>query len=83
MTVAVGLSDSAIFVVDHEFSVLVLADLAPLGDGFDFPVEIRGSAACATRFDIPAACRCWCDVNGFTWHFFFLAVDFAEALEHS
>lgn len=80
MTVAVRLSDSPVLVMDHEFRVTILADLASPADRFDFSVEVRGSAARATRFYIPAAGRGWCDVNGFPRHIFHFSVVVAEAL---
>ena len=68
MTVAVGLSDSPILVMDHQFSVTIFADLAPPADRFGFSVKVRGSAARAARFYIPAAGRSWCDVDRFSRH---------------
>ena len=79
MTVTVRLSDAPVLVMDHEFSLTILADLAPPADCFDLSVEVRGGAARATRFNIPAAGRGWCDMNGFSRHDFRLLVVVAEA----
>ena len=68
MTVAVRLSDSPVLVMDHEFSVSILTDLAPPADRLGLCVEVRSSAVRAGRFDIPTTGWGWRDVNGFSRH---------------